>query len=237
MLPDSPLDPVAAYDRLAPVFTEIAARRRAYLDAVDRLIINQIVPGSRTLLDIGAGDGSRARRIAHAAAIPQITLLEPSVAMSAGSPQTLPLRAESLHCLEPGYDTILCLWNVLGHIFPAAARVEVLRQCRRLLTPRGRVFIDVSHRYNIAHYGLRPTIPRLLKDFFSPHEANGDVVVRWEVAGEPCLTAGHVFTPREFALLCKSAGVRIEKRIAVDYRTGQVRPFSWQGNLLYSLRA
>jgi len=218
--PDS-LDPVEAYSRLAPVFSEIAGRRRAYLEAVERLIIGEM--GSvRSLLDIGSGDGSRARRIAGAA---DLTLLEPSPAMGDG----LRLRAEELSQVEGPFDAITCLWNVLGHVFPASARVEVLRQCGRLMGPQGRLFIDLNHRYNVAHYGLLRTIPRLLKDLVHPSETNGDVVVRWNV----CSTMGHVFTHREFVSMCEAVGLRIEKRFVVDYETGQVRGLSCLGNLLY----
>jgi hypothetical protein len=113
----------------------------------------------------------------------------------------------------------------------------VLRQCRRHITPEGRIFIDVSHRYNTAHYGLLPTIPRFLKDLVRPNESNGDVAVSWDIEGTPCRTKGHVFTHREFARLCTAAGLTVEERIAVDYATGAVRRFTLQGNLLYILRA
>jgi SAM-dependent methyltransferase len=221
-------DPVEAYTRLAPVFPEIANRRRAYLDAVERLIAESI-GSAGSLLDIGAGDGSRARRIAEAAGIGEVTLLEPSPAMKA----ELPIRAQELSQVAGTFDAITCLWNVLGHVFSASARTEVMRQCGRLLAPGGRLFIDVNHRYNIAHYGLLRTIPRMLKDLVHPCETNGDVLVRWDV----CSTMGHVFTHGEFAALCEAAGLVIEKRFVVDYATGQLRRFSWRGNLLYVIAA
>jgi SAM-dependent methyltransferase len=175
-----------------------------------------------TLLDIGSGDGSRARRIAQGA---ELTLLEPSPAMGDG----LRLRAEELSQLAGRFEAITCLWNVLGHVFPASARVEVLRQCGRLMGPQGRLFIDLNHRYNVAHYGLPRTIPRMVQDLVHPSETNGDVVVRWDV----CSTMGHVFTHREFVSMCKAAGLAIEKRFVVDYETGLVRGLSCLGNLLY----
>lgn len=58
------LDPVAAYDRIAPSFARLSEQRRAYLDAVERLIVSAIPAGSHSLLDIGAGDGVRSLGIA-----------------------------------------------------------------------------------------------------------------------------------------------------------------------------
>jgi hypothetical protein len=129
---------------------------------------------------------------------------------------------------------ILCLWNVLGHVFPSEARVGVLRECGRLLSARGRLFIDVNHRYNAAQYGLLPTAYRFLYDLVRPRVENGDVVVRWSVGGREYVTDGHVFTDAEFRRLCGAAGLVVQKRINVSYATGEVcGPFA--GNPLYIL--
>src|ERR1700722_2749822 len=126
-----PLDPVAAYDRIAPVFASLAEQRKPYLDSIDRLVIAGISPGSRSMLDVGAGDGIRSRRIAQSRGISELALLEPSVAMQRNGPvdaNVRSMRAEDLHQLQAEFETITCLWNVLGHISQPADRVEVLRQ-------------------------------------------------------------------------------------------------------------
>jgi SAM-dependent methyltransferase len=235
----SVLDPIAAYDRIAPAYARISAERRAYLDAVERLIIENIPPRSATLLDVGAGDGSRAGRIRAGANLCEVVLLEPSSVMRSLCPagSTLwALRAEALSAREGRFDVITCLWNVLGHIFPVAARIEALRQFARLLAPEGRVFIDLNHRYNARHYGRVATLARFLRDRVAPGETNGDVTVRWNVAGKRCVTSGHVFTDREFTALARSAGLHIERRFVVDYATGGLCKRSVGGNLLYALR-
>jgi len=228
------LDPVAAYDRIAASYPRLSEQRRAYLTAVERLIVNAIPAGSHSLLDIGAGDGVRSLRIAQAAGLREVVLLEPSAAMRGRWPAGVTawaMRAEDLHAQQGRFDAIACLWNVLGHIFPASARIEVLRQCTRLLAPGGRIFIDVNHRYNARHYGVAPTAGRFLRDRLAEAGSHGDVVVTWQPEGVQ--TAGHVFTGREFAELCRAAGVSVERRIIVDYATGAVRRWSFQGNLLY----
>src|SRR5580704_17421146 len=126
MLDPPILDPVAAYDRIRPVFARIAEKRRAYLDSVDQLVISGIPTGARSMLDVGSGDGVRARRIAQARNIAELVLLEPSVAMQGAEPKVQTMRAEELHLIDGEFDVITCLWNVLGHIFPAASRLEVL---------------------------------------------------------------------------------------------------------------
>ncbi len=227
------LDPVAAYDQLGPVFARIAEKRKSYLEGIDRLVISGIPPGSRSMLDVGAGDGERARRIAQARNIAELVLVEPSVAMQGDSlgAKLRTIRAEELHSVDAEFDVITCLWNVLGHIFPAGSRAEVLRQFARLVSPQGRVFVDVQHRYNARHYGTIPTALRFLRDRVSWNETNGDVVVAWDA----CTTRGHVFTHREFRSLAQAAGLNIEKRFVVDYATGECRRWSVAGHLLYVL--
>jgi SAM-dependent methyltransferase len=233
------MDPVAAYDRIAPVFARLAEQRKPYLDRIDRLILSAIPPGSHSLLDVGSGDGARARHIAQARGIAELVLLEPSRAMQGNSladATIWTMRAEELHSIQAEFDLITCLWNVLGHIFPASARIEVLRQFARLLSPKGRIFIDVNHRYNARHYGSLQTAVRFLRDHVSWDEKNGDVVVTWDVDSEKCATRGHVFTNKEFRSLARAAGLHIEKTFIVDYATGELRRWGWQGNLLYVLR-
>jgi 2-polyprenyl-3-methyl-5-hydroxy-6-metoxy-1,4-benzoquinol methylase len=235
---DTPLDPVAAYDRIAPVFAGLAESRRAYLDGIDRLVISEAPPSSRSLLDAGAGDGARSRRIAQALSVPELVLLEPSVAMQGDGPADAAvwtMRAEDLHLVQAEFDIITCLWNVLGHIFPSVRRIEVLRQFARLLSPRGKLFVDVNHRYNARHYGALPTAMRFLRDRVFRSETNGDVVVAWNIGETRCTTRGHVFTHGEVRSLCRSAGLNIQKRFVVDYDTGQQRRWNFEGHLLYVL--
>jgi SAM-dependent methyltransferase len=230
-------DPVSVYDRIAPSFAQLAAERRAYLDAIDRLVISHLPPDARTLLDVGAGDGRRARAVA--AAFPGLTamvLAEPAAGMrrkGGSAADYIDLRAEHLHKLDGEFDVILCLWNVLGHVFPQAARAEVMCQFQRLLSPRGRLFIDVNHRYNVARYGLWRTAMRWVYDRIRPSETNGDVIATLSSAS----VRGHVFTNREVLAMAGPAGLAVEKRFVVDYETGVTRARASQGNLLYIMKS
>lgn len=239
------LDPVVAYDRLAPFFDRVAERRSRYLASVEGMIVARIPPGRRSLLDVGAGDGKRALRIASDAAIPETVLLEPSSQMIRtveGRPEIWTTRAEDLDAADQRmanrrFDVVTCLWNVLGHVRPEAARVRSLREMGRLLTAEGRMFVDVNHRYNVRSYGVVRTLVRLIGDRLSPSERRGDVTVTWVLGdGEACSAWGHVFTDREMRGLAARAGLVVEERVVVDYDTGQARRWTWLGNLLYVLR-
>jgi SAM-dependent methyltransferase len=229
-------DPVQAYDRIAPEFARLSQQRRAYLDQIDQLVISEIPRGAVSMLDIGAGDGLRAARIARACQLTDVVMLEPSAAMRGLWPpgtRAWPIRAEELSEATGQFDVITCLWNVLGHIFPAAARIDVLRQCARLLSANGRLLIDIAHRCNARHYGLVPTLLRMLRDRVLPNEENGDVTAGWSVNGPNFTTKGHVFTDGEFRRISSAAGLKIHKRFAVDYATGQIHRSKFAGQLLY----
>lgn len=235
-------DPVAAYDLIATKYSALRAVRSAYLAAIEQAIISQIPGNASSMLDIGTGDGARALRVARDSGIKHVVLLEPSPAMRAqisGDVDIWPIRAEDIAYYTRGqgrrFDVITLLWNVLGHV-PHAARRNVLVQVATLLSPRGFFFIDVIHRYNIRSYGFARTMLRYLHDCIAPNTTNGDVVVSWDKLNSACATYGHVFTDREMLALTTNTGLALQKRIILDYRTGSVGRFPFQGNLLYVFR-
>jgi SAM-dependent methyltransferase len=257
-------DPVAAYDRLASHYAILSSRRDLYLRGVEREIISRIPKYSLSLLDVGAGDGTRALRIASPLGIQRVVLVEPSREMagrSADHAEVWPIRAESLSpgCLEtptqnvracgPGtgegarpypvaerFDVITCLWNVLGHISTAEKRQHALSAIARLLAPKGRFFLDVNHRYNLLSYGILPTSARRVQDLFRRSEKNGDVIATWPVGDARISTYGHVFTHCEIMRLAQASCLELEERVVIDYESGRTRRFSFQGNLLYIFR-
>lgn len=232
------LDPVDAYDRIAAVYPRLAEARTPYLAAIDELIISRVPAGSESLLDVGAGNGKRACQIAERAAIQEVVLLEPSAGMRAAVSSTAeiwPVRVEELGEVNRQFDVITCLWNVLGHTSSTEARMGALSKLRRMLSPKGRMFIDVNHRYNAGAYGWFRTAGRWVYDNLERDNTHGDVIARWDVDGVRCATHGHVFTDREFRRLIVSAGLDIQERVVVDYGTGQIRRFGFAGNLFYAL--
>jgi SAM-dependent methyltransferase len=251
------LDPVSAYDRVAPFYREMAKPRQRYLERIEQLVIAKVPRGSRSLLDVGAGDGARTFIIAQGARLEEVVLLEPSSGMvrnCQGAAEVWAIRAEELGS-DPSpsdpraagrwagasapnlarFDVITCLWNVLGHIRPSSKRADVLGKLSRMLSSRGVLFVDVNHRYNIRSYGLFRTVSRYLWDQVSPDETNGDVTASWKFGSTQCSTYGHVFTDKEIGKLAAAATLRIKERVAVDYEKGAVTRFGFQGSLLYVL--
>jgi 2-polyprenyl-3-methyl-5-hydroxy-6-metoxy-1,4-benzoquinol methylase len=234
-------DPVAAYDRLAAHYADLSAKHEPYLRSVENVVISRITRGSQSLLDVGAGDGSRALRLTAESGIKRVVLIEPSTEMvgsSADHAEAWPIRAEDLNAesISERFDIITCLWNVLGHIPTAERRQRALSAISGLLSRKGKFFLDVNHRYHLRSYGVLPTSTRWIHDLFHRNERNGDVITKWSVGDTSISTYGHVFTHREIMRLAHATGLELEERIVIDYQDGRLRRWSIQGNLLYIFR-
>jgi len=234
-------DPVLAYDRVSRIYAVLAQKRARYLAAVEREILRRIPAGTSSLLDVGAGDGSRALGIASQAGITRIVLAEPSEKMLPRTPDGVGVwrdRAEELGTRQSSekFDVITCLWNVLGHIPGMTHRAQALNAVRDLLSEKGRFFLDVTHRYNVRSYGMVPTAARMLYDFFVHRESNGDVIANWDIGDARISTYGHVFTQSEVVQLAHHSGLKLEECVVIDYEDGEIRGSALQGNLLYVFR-
>src|SRR5262245_18459954 len=136
------LDPRAAYNGLEPGYSGYSRSRLPYLQSVERLITTSIT-GDRSLLDMGSGDGCRARRIAESAKITDIVLVEPSRAMSnlcMADCEVWSCKASEIPRSTHRFDVITCLWHVLGHI-EADERRPSLARLKQLLSPSGTLFL------------------------------------------------------------------------------------------------
>ncbi|HEV7373864.1 MAG TPA: class I SAM-dependent methyltransferase [Pyrinomonadaceae bacterium] len=229
------------YDALAPHFREYCRTKAAYLNTVDQLLIKSISAGADSLLDVGAGDGLRAARLAQSRQFQTLVLVDPSDVMATycqqrNATEVWCTTAEELPESDRRFDVITCLWNVLGHVPDHEKRLTALHRMSSLLTEDGQIFLDVNNRYNARAYGWLPTLGRVLYDRVRPSATNGDVTFSWQLDDRVIQARGHVFTPGEMTSLINGAGLRVERRFIVDYQTGQLRRRIITGQLLYELR-
>jgi SAM-dependent methyltransferase len=231
------LPPVDAYDAFAGHYRSYAERRRHYLEAVNRIIISRALH-AESLLDVGAGDGSRALEIAECAGISRVVLLEPSAGMRslrAVGVELWPFSIQQIPDTASSFEIITCLWNVLGHVQGSEARLDALVRLRRILAPGGKLFLDVSHRYNASAYGWCKTAVRLLHDSLLSSQTSGDVIVSWNGDGKVIRTTGHVFTHTEMKKLFLAADLKPVTRWVIDYETGAGHRLPFRGHFLYQL--
>lgn len=228
------------YDALAPSYRDYAATRSAYLDAVDGFVAERVPAGASSLLDVGAGDGVRAMALARRCGIGHVVLCEPSAAL-ARKCRELPAEevwetaADAIPPTAKRFDVITSLWNVLGHMRDSAERVRALVRLRGLLTPGGRLFVDLNNRHNAAAYGWLRVAGRVVLDALAPDERRGDASFEWKVAGRSIPAMGHLFTPAEASSLFAQAGLRLLERAAIGYADGGRSHSPFAGQLAFIL--
>lgn len=229
------------YDRLAPHYRDVSARRARYLAAVDGLILERARRPGVAFLDVGAADGVRGLRLAGLLGASRVVLCEPSREMAErcrrGAPGAVVWECAAGDMPRDGgpFENIACLWNVLGHMPDAAARVAALARMADLLAPGGRLFLDVNNRHNAAAYGFWKVLGRRVVDALAFREGRGDASYVTTVGGEAIAGMGHLFTPPEMGALLRAAGLRVIERLGVDYLTGEAGPSPRRGQLFYHL--
>ncbi len=205
------------YDGLAPYYREYAAKRAPYLEAVDRFVCDHMPAAANSLLDVGSGDGVRAMSLAKACGIPTVVLSDASTEMAdrcrALSPADV-WRTPAQELPDKGirFDTITCLWNVLGHLPDRAERLVALRRMADLLSPAGLLFLDVQNRHNALAYGWWRVFGRVILDGLVPDDRRGDSTFDWHIGGRVLHGRGHLFTPKEIVdLLCDAGLVAVHR--------------------------
>lgn len=226
------------YSLFAPSYGEYACKRKTYLDAVDALVSKEIPLHASSLVDMGAGDGRRALQIAASSGISDITLIDNSPGMRSLVPVEAKARllcadiTENIIDESISGDVVLCLWNVLGHI-PKSGLHKALINMRAFMKENGVAFVDVNNRHNIAQYGLGAA-KNYVHDVVS--NSGGDFPLTIEAGGESVSTNVHIFSKREIETAFKNAGLVIENRVYIDYKTGVRKHTQFGGQLAYKLR-
>ncbi|MBW8002296.1 MAG: methyltransferase domain-containing protein [Planctomycetes bacterium] len=226
------------YSRLAPFYRDYSRTKHQYLASVDKIVLSNL--RGKTMLDVGAGDGIRARAIADRAGIEFLVLAEPNSEMfelceKTEAADTINTTAQDLD-IDYKFDVITCLWNVLGHIENQQLRIESLKRMAGNLTPDGRIFLDVNNRYNRAAYGFKNILKNISKDILSASETNGDFSFHIKINGEDIAASGHIFNPKEIRTLIEKAGLQIVNQYYINYTNGSIGKTFLDGQLLFELK-
>lgn len=228
------------YDLVAPYYRSYSEKKMNYLESIDKFIINNIPKGSKSLLDLGAGDGFRGTKISEICNINYVVLNDNSEKMIEKCKEKNPTEIlfcgiEELKYYDKKFDIILCLWNVLGHLESEEKRLSVLKIINTHLDIKGFAFVDVNNRYNGSSYGYSKVLLRMIIDFFSRDIKKGDASYFWDIDEQKIPGYGHLFTPQEIEKLINVSGLKINKRVAVNYLNGNLKSNFIFGQLLYKL--
>lgn len=240
MIPNS----TQIYDRFAPYYRHYSEQKSRYLAAIDKLILENI-EHPKSVLDIGCGDGVRGARLANKMSPDEFVMIDNSVNMISfastfRSPVINIMKADIINNefakTHPNhFDTVLCLWNVFGHITESGKRLTALLNIKNVMKESGVLCIDISNRYNIAHYGFRSVLKNMWQDFTRPSKDSGNFSYEIDVGIEKIPSYCHFFNPNEFLNLCSGARLNIEKTFYVNYKTGNITN-RFSGHILYFVK-
>lgn len=229
------------YAEFAPWYREYALKREAYLRSVDNFI-SADANGKRSIIDIGAGDGTRLQKILAtmdgSVGAVAVDDSDGMVALLQKIPNLKVLKADiaSPEFRHIGkYEIVLCLWNVIGHVTTEKERMVALKHMTDLLEDDGIIFLDVNNRYNVVQYGLGSVLMNIMKDIFSRGRRNGDFALTMKVGGKKIGTVVHLFSPIEIEKLINAAGLKVVQRWIINYETGRRVDNVWSGQLMYKL--
>lgn len=227
------------YTQFADSYEHYSSSKKAYISAVDGFI-KENVGQIKTMVDVGAGNGKRGKRVADMLNVNNFTLIDNSDGMIALLEDVSDARIVRADISSPEfkseikYEVVLCLWNVLGHV-PNGGRVVALKNLASLMGDNGSIFMDINNRYNIAHYGPMAVLKNIFKDVFLPSIFNGDFNLTFDTETGPINTSVHIFKSSEIEYLIKLAGLTIEKRSIINYITGEKAKNIFGGQLVYKL--
>ncbi len=233
------------YDQFAPYYKHYSKNKSRYISAVDSLVLDH-VPHARHVLDVGCGDGSRGVRLARAMSCKELMLVDSSKMMidlaNSFKGENIDVVRSDISLAEPGhrlpqrhFDVVLCLWNVLGHIADSSGRIQALLNIRESMTDQGKLLVDISNRYNVAYYGPKKVATNVLRNLLYYRTDNGDFAYTIDAGDIKINSYCHFFTPKEFPKLCKKAGLKIEKKMYVDYTDGSLTNIL-AGHIFYVVR-
>jgi SAM-dependent methyltransferase len=228
------------YDAFAPVYAEYSKKRESYLSAVDAFIVENVIESS-SIIDLGAGDGRRSKKISDLVGARKLVLVDNSENMLGisrtvdGARVLMADITQEDSFSDEKFDIVLFLWNVLGHIPTETLRIRALRNAANLLADNGKIFIDVNNRYNQAYYGKLSLIRNIISDCFFWRRGRGDFPLNFNFKGVPVRTSVHVFNPIEMEILFRKSGLKVEKRFSIDYASGKRGRNPFRGQLVFSL--
>lgn len=229
------------YDYLAADYDNVSCFRKPFIRAVDQLIYDEFTQLDVSwMLDVGSGNGKRAKALAEALKATNLVLSDISSKMilackkNAPNAKVVDLRKTKLDELNCVFDCITLQWNVLGHVETYEKRLELLRDCVNVLSKNGKICLDINHRHNLV-YGILKVLFRVTLDWIWPNFKRGDVVIEKIVDGVSVKAKGHLFIMKEIESLAFLSGLRVKKKSFVNYSTGETCKYFFQGQLFYVL--
>ncbi len=228
------------YNHFSREYNNYSKTRKDYINSVDGLILKTNFH-PKNIIDLGAGTGTRARKISTEMNIENVTLVDNSPRMleEFKSDRNFKIVVADIagnEFINEKYDAALCLWNVMGHVDSEVKRMSVIQNISDILNVGGYAFIDVNNRYNISQYGFKNVLRNMFADFFGNKDKIGNYPLKIKRDKIDIETVVHIFNPSEVDKLIKIARLSIVEKRYVNYDTGRVSRNPFVGQIFYKIQ-
>jgi SAM-dependent methyltransferase len=221
---------------MATIYKDYVKKVSNYFLNIDTVINKFYNKGN--WLDIGSADGER---IINLTGDKEVHLL----AMDSSDEMISLLKSKNINCLKADisnsytfkdkvknkFNTITCLYNVLGHIDNFELRNNTFKNIYNLLEDEGVFIFDVNNRWNIKQYGFLSVFKNIIKDLFKIRKS-GDFKVNITLNEKQITSSVHIFNIFEIKKLLVLNKFSIKEIFFVNYKTGSVKENMFGGQIL-----
>ena len=99
------------------------------------------------------------------------------------------------------------------------------------LKPSGYLVIDVNNRYNQNHYGIKTTVKNIIKDILKISQRG-----YYTLSESFSKSLVYIHNPWEIDQIAKQCSLNIVSKEYVDYTTGALKHYFWQGQTFYLMQ-
>ncbi|HRY27860.1 MAG TPA: class I SAM-dependent methyltransferase [Candidatus Moranbacteria bacterium] len=206
--------------------------RLDYIHAINSYIIDNYESGS--ILDIGCGDGLRSLELKNKICVDFVGLdncAEMCERARINGMQTIinesieNLSQQTINKYKGFFGSILCLWNVLGHITIMKDRQKAIKNMSTLLDSEGMLFIDVNNRFNIAQYGICNFLRNSIIEMARRNKGIFSIPINDEKSKV------YISSKKELSNLLDGSGFTIEHLFYINYKNGVTEKDQFRGQL------
>ena len=240
------------FDKIAASYEDtVGARRQAFNDSVDQIVLKYARAEARPLsvLDAACGTGSRWTRMKQT--LPDIQLCgfdaSPRMVAIARSRERSGFSAVEVCDLtgisfpDESFDLVTCLFFPFSCLTSAADRRKAAQELRRMLRPNGLLFVDAINRWHLGegeefHRSWHTAIWEYLRSVVDPSLDAGDKLYSTQLNGSPLEGFMHGYSKSSFRRLFTETGLIIEREYVIGYNTGKIHTKTTRGNILLVCR-
>ena len=240
------------FERVAATYEDtIAARRRVFNEAVDRIVLRHVrsEPRPLSVLDAACGTGARWTRMREHLPDVEVRGFDASPRMveiaasreGSGFAEVKVCDLTGVAFPDESFDVVTCLFFPFSCLTSAADRRKAAAELSRVLRPRGLLFVDAINRWHLGEgRAFRRSWPAAVREYLrsvvDPGLDAGDKSYSTELDGSPLAGFMHGYSRRSFRRLFTDAGLTVEHEHVIGYDTGTIHSAATRGNMLLVCR-